>query len=835
MANNDNNQGAFAAAAILAQQNNRALENVRSQYANEKFHDFNIVKEDALQRRAEFRAQKEHDAQLALEESITTLAREAADLKKSGNLEASKAKQIEINNLRRQGVGDDAFDTDEVTRNFASTLDEVIEDFGQATRDEMKVSIQRMSALMDSIEVSNAHEKDFLLEQYKQTQEAMQKEYNKRANVAARAMEKASELSEQYLDISSLYAGFVDHNPVMMTLFRLGSDFIKRNRISKKAQRDALLRDKKNQAFAEKQNAENALRADIEKARDDQINAQREATMAIEREAAKKNKKNADDTQEQIEQAPADIAPEIEPAQEQAIERVVESAPADTAPEVEPVQEQVIERVVEESAPAAFDFPQDEFSGTGDEPLTQDFMASLFGDVDEDGDPTGFERVDNNDSPIELDDSTPVRVEQVDSPTQGAPVDVQPGMIKVDDSTPIMVQQSEPSAEDKAQALFVRQDAEQRQRLDTEFQAEQIVRDEKMFTKLEDIEDAILAGNKITKENGKALDKIDGGGGLLEMLGLGKVGQLLKGPVLKALMMFSPIVAGLGALLSKLGLGGLAGKLTGGFDRVTGRQPGTTGSRPGARTAGRPGLFSRVASGGKNLLSRGGSLLARGGGLAMRGGAALLGTTAGALTASGAAGYGVGTLINDHVLSDEQKEGISDVIGPAIDNVLSFFGSDDAKRRLELHEQMKNGTLFNNPKPAAAPNASVPEELEAANDSDVFTKEDNGNKLVIQTDSINSNKVVNTKTANSQIEVPVQKKHQEKLEMLEEKVTALADAEAKASSTAVTLPAQKPKPTTQKVVKSEAQSNMLQRDRSARNPDSSIQRITDRFVSMGSA
>lgn len=806
MANNDNNQGAFAAAAILAQQNNRALENVRSQYANEKFHDFNIVKEDALQRRAEFRAQKEHDAQLALEESITNLAKEAADLKKAGNIEASKAKQFEINNLRRQGVGDDAFDTDEVTKNFASTLDEVIEDFGQATRDEMKVSIQRMSALMDSIEVSNAHEKDFLLEQYKQTQEAMQKEYNKRANIAARAMEKASELSEQYLDISSLYAGFVDHNPVMMTLFRLGSDFIKRNRISKKAQRDAILRDKKNEAFAAKQNAENALRADIEKARDDQINAQREATMAIEREAAKKNKKNAEDTQEQIEQ---------------------------TAPEAEPV----IERV-EEAAPAAFDFPQDEFSGTGDEPLTQDFMASLFGDVDEDGDPTGFERVGSDNAPIELDDSTPVRVEQVDNPTQGTISDVQPGIVKVDDSTPIMVQQSEPSAEDKAQALFVRQDAEQRQRLDTEFQAEQIVRDEKMFTKLEDIEDAILAGNKITKENGKALDKIDGGGGLLEMLGLGKVGQLLKGPVLKALMMFSPIVAGLGALLSKLGLGGLAGKLTGGFDRVTGRQPGTTanrGARPGARTGGRPGLFSRVASGGKNLLSRGGSLLARGGGLAMRGGAALLGTTAGAVAASGAAGYGVGTLINDHVLSDEQKEGISDVIGPAIDNVLSFFGSDDAKRRLELHEQMKNGTLFNNPKPTAAPNASVPEELEAANDSDVFTKEDNGNKLVIQTDSINSNKVVNTKTANSQIEVPVQKKHQEKLEMLEEKVTALADAEAKANSTAVTLPAQKPKPTTQKVVKSEAQSNMLQRDRSARNPDSSIQRITDRFVSMGSA
>lgn len=829
MASKDDNKSAFAAAAFMASRQNKALENVRTQYANDKFHDFNTVQEDSLARRAEHRAQREHDAQLALEQSITNLTKEVVELEKAGKLEEATAKKTEISTIRRAGVEGDAFDTDELTKNYANTLDEITQDFGEATRDEMKVSINRMTALMDSIEASNAVEKDFLLEQYAQTQAAMQKEYNKRANIAARATEKMSELGEQYLDISSLYAGFVDHNPVMMGLFRLGADFIKRSRTTKKAQREALIRDKKNQAHAEKLNAENDIRAQIDRERDDAINAQRQETLKIEREAAEAAKAKATEPTEPVESnnsQPNQVTPE-EPTQQ--VETVdgfdasgffagIQSDDDDTPEATEPV----IQREQSNNS-QAFEFPKDEFSGTGDEPLTQDFMASLFGETDEDGDPTGFTFEREEPEPIVLDDSQPVQV-----------------------------QQAEESPEQKAQAMFVRQDAEETKRINDERHAEQIQRDEKVFNKLVDIEDAIAAGNKLTEKNGKAMENLDGGGGLLEALGLGKIAQMFKGPILKALMLFGPAVTAIGGLLSKLGMGGLAGKLTGGFDGLTERMGGDRNARQDRANKkanakanktkpGKGGRFSRVANGARgvagkagNFARAGGGMLARGGGMLARGAMGLLGTTAGALTAAGAVGYGAGTLINDHVLSDDTKRGIGDFIGPKIDSVLSFFGNDDATRRLEMMEKLEqqNGqTLGTSPK--LGTNDPKKGLEKAPEDLSVLEKQPSGNNLVVQADNIQSNKVVNTKGADS-IEVPVQKRTEEKLHMLEEKVIQLADAKAKSEQTKTVTPPP-PKPSKQSVVKSAPTQTPILGGRSARNNDSSIQRLTDRFVGMGIA
>ncbi len=772
MANQDDNKSAFAAAAYLASRQNKALENVRQQYANEKYHDFNTVKEDALARRQEFRAQREHESQVALEKAITQLSKEASKLEESGKIQEAKAKKTEISNMRRNGYSGDGFDMDEVTKNFANTLDEIIEDFGGATREEMKVSVKRMTALMDSIEVSNASEKDFLLEQYKQTQDAMQKEYNKRANIAARATEKMSELGEQYLDISSLYAGFVDHNPVMMALFRLGSDFIKRSRESKKAQREAIIRDKKNNLYAEKLNKENEIRLEIERSRDDEINAQRQETLKIERESAERIKKSS--------------------SKKKPVTEVVDGFDASDffsgikSDDPEPTFER------EEYNPA-FTFPKDEFSGTGDEPLTQDFMASLFGGVDEDGDPTGFER--------EFEDK-----------------------ITLDDSSPIQVKQAEETPEQKAQALFIRQDAEETQRANAEYRAAKVQRDAEMMAKLTDIEDAILVGNKLTEQNGKAMDKLDGGDGLLEALGLGKIASLFKGPILKALMLFGPAVTAIGALLSKLGLGGIADKLTGGFDNITGKNT-TVPDAGGPDKKGKPskgGKFSRIGSKVGGFIRSGGSMLARGGSAVARGAIGLLGSTAGGVALAGAAGYGAGTLINDHLLSEDTKRGIGDFIGPKIDTILSAFGNEDATKRLEYLEQMKSGNgktlgLSSTPDDSVKPDT-------------VLEKQSNGSNLIISTDKIESNKVVNVKGSRD-IEVPVQKKTAEKLAMMEEKIDQLKSAESKSNAPTVISPPSKP--TQQKVVKSAPDNAPVQRGRSARNDDSSIQRLTDRFVGMG--
>ena len=298
-------------------------------------------------------------------------------------------------------------------------------------------------------------------------------------------------------------------------------------------------------------------------------------------------------------------------------------------------------------------------------------------------------------------------------------------------------------------------------------------------------------------------------------------------------MMFGPIVGGLSALLGKIGLGGLGERLSGGYGRAVDRMGGGPDAqargRPGRNGSSRGGRFSRMARGIGTFARGAGGMAARGGGMLLRGGAALLGSTAGALAASGAAGYGVGTLINDHVLSDDQKEGIGNFVGKGVDNVLSFFGNDDAQRRLDINaqmEQMNNQSTFGLPKPKAAPKANIGTEPKEA----VFEKTASGANLVVQTDKIESTNMVNNHNRQA-IEVPASKQAEDRLHMLESKVVELEEVKRSGGDKPV-LPVI-PKKTTQKVVKSGDTSTQVQRGGSARNSDSSIQRLTDRFVSYG--
>ena len=852
----------MAMSAYLVSRQNRALESVREQYANDKHHDFNVVKEDATARREEHRADRQHRAQMDLEKSITTLSQEVVDLERSGDKAGAIEKKNEIGQLRRTDVSEDAFDTDEVTKNFASTLDEVIEDFGTATRDEMKVSINRMASLMDSIEVSNSVEKDFLLEQYKQTQDAMQAEFNKRATIAARATEKMSELGEQYLDIQSLYAGFVDHNPIMMAMFKMGGDFLKRSRESKKAQAAAIVRDKKNQAYAEKLNAEKQLRASIERARDDEVNGQRQETLKIDRSTADKKKSQTTDPDSDFD--PSSFFDSI---------RSDDDDDGDTT-------RPIIERD-SDSPLGGFDFPQDEFSGTGDAELTRDQLAQIFGSTDEDGDPVIFERDDQSDYRDVVGDNSdggddPLTRDQLaqifgtsEVNDTGVMERDDPEPFVIDDTDPVDVRIQEETPEQKAQEMFVRQATDEKRRNDEANQIEKTQIDNAIYTKLTDIETAILDGNRIVEKNGKALEDAGSGGGIFAALGLGKIATLFKGPILKALMLFGPAVAAIGTLLTKFGLGGLADKLTGGFDRATTRMGGEPPTRnprpPGGNPPPRRGgsRFARMANGIKGAASRVGGMARAGGGALMAGGASLargaggtiarggamagraamglLGTSTAAVAGAGAAGYGVGTLINNHVLEDDTKEAIGDFIGPKIDSVLSFFGNEDAKRRGNALSQVDNqsGKTMGTAKPKAPMQKTAAESLgmdhyeKVPKDASVMEKQESGNNLVIQADNINSTKIINTKGMN-QIEVPVQRQTQEKLQMLESKVIQLQDAKASAAQTQ-SMPMAPMAPTKQNVVSSQPASTPPPGARSARNDDSSIQRLTDRFVGMGMA
>lgn len=774
--NNNTGRAAMAAAAMGQRSTESIIEGLERRYNTQRnIHTVGGTNDDRLAKKEAYIQEQRHQKELEFNKQMLELTEKKLKAEKDGQKELMESYQSQIKNLRVQGPGEVGFDTDAISQNFSSTLEEIALNFSEQTRAEQKAELKRLEELKKLIADSNASEKGFLVSQLDNINNLAQSEYNKRATMAARATEKAAELAEQYMDVSSLYAGFVDHNPVMMALWRIGGDFIKRWRVQKKAQREAIARDQVNAQQAEELNERNQRMAEDEGRRADEINAAREDILAREREAVAARKSAAEAEKAAARQSPADT-----------------TSPTFTR---DP------------------DVPTNFNPLGGDEALDRDFFTDLFGGVDEDGDETGFTMEGGSSEPtIQIDDSEPVVVQPESS----------------EDSAPLVVRQ-EPSEEAKAEAKFIRDTEARKDQLAQENHAEAVEHQNKMFEKLIDIEDAILTGNKLTEDNGKALGKLDSGGGLLERLGLGKIAGMFKGPILKALMMFGPIVGGLSALLGKIGLGGLGERLSGGYGRAVDRMGGGPDAqargRPGRNGSSRGGRFSRMARG----AGRGIGTFARGGGMLLRGGAALLGSTAGALAASGAAGYGVGTLINDHVLSDDQKESIGNFVGKGVDNVLSFFGNDDAQRRLDINaqmEQMNNQSALGLPKPKAAPKANIGTEPKES----VFEKTASGANLVVQTDKIESTNMVNNHNRQA-IEVPASKQAEDRLHMLESKVVELEEVKRSGGDKPV-LPVI-PKKTTQKVVKSGDTSTQVQRGGSARNSDSSIQRLTDRFVSYG--
>jgi len=190
--------------------------------------------------------------------------------------------------------------------------------------------------------------------------------------------------------------------------------------------------------------------------------------------------------------------------------------------------------------------------------------------------------------------------------------------------------------------------------------------------------------DNVTKPIGDLFGVVDGAGadniiktgaGLTAIFGAVYAGRkLLQGG--KGLMSF---LSG-----KKGGAAGVAGSLAGAAAGVTPvfvvNMGGGMGGMPGGAGGGPRGGGARGRMAGRlGLLRSAGSLK----GIAAMGGGAI-GTASLAVTAAGAAGYGIGKVINDSLISGTKT---SDVIGETIAKVLAFFGNDKAQAAVDRNDK----------------------------------------------------------------------------------------------------------------------------------------------------
>lgn len=703
----NDNTAAIAAAALLSQSStNRVLRDIGERYRSDrKIHTLSDTNDERMAKKEAHIREQTHLAELEYNKTLLNLNQKKIEAEKAGQKDLVQSFERQIKDVRSTGPAESGFETDVVSQNFSNTLEEIATNFSGMQREEQKAQLSRLGELKGLIAESNATEKDFLLRQIDDVNNLAQREYNNRARIAASALERAAEMSEQMMDLGSLYAGFVDHNPVMMAMWRIGADFTRRWRGQKKAQRDSIIRDKENAKKAEELNERKLKETEDDARRNSEISEERGKVLDSEKEFKKLTKKM----------------------------KPTEDSESSTT----------MDGLVNES----------------DDGFDVNFLQDMFGGVDEDGDATGFSLSDEDRSALEIDDSTPIDVMMT------------------------------PSDEQRAENKFQREESERQQQINAENHIESIEFQNKMFDKLSDIEVAILDGNKINKESSENMEKINADGGLLEMLGLGRLAGLLKGPILKALMLFGPAVAGVSALLKTVGMGSAGAALSEKFNNLTGNKP-SSGNK--IKKVGKLAKLSRFAGG---------------------------------VGLAGAAGFGVGTLINDHVLSDKQKDKIGDGVGFAVDNVLSFFGNDDAQNRLDINKKIKNsnGGLLG----ITNPNKKV----RNLNDKAVFEKQSNGAQLIIKADKIENTQMMDSVNRDF-FESPMVYQTESQLNALESKIFELEDIRKNNDSVLLNAPLNPPTP--QSVVKSDGNDNsMPQGGRSARNPDSSIQRLTDRMVTYG--
>ena len=141
----------------------------------------------------------------------------------------------ELNNVQ-QGTNkeyNNTFESDELTSFYTDELKDVIKEVRTMSRTQLSTQLARMGSLMETLADSDVAEQKFLMQEYAKSVTFLEDEYKRKSNVMMRTQTFMGNLASEYLDVQSLYAGFVDHNPLAMGLFKLGKTALDTHREGK--------------------------------------------------------------------------------------------------------------------------------------------------------------------------------------------------------------------------------------------------------------------------------------------------------------------------------------------------------------------------------------------------------------------------------------------------------------------------------------------------------------------------------------------------------------------------------------------------------------------------
>jgi hypothetical protein len=189
---------------------------------------------------------------------------------------------------------------------LVDTLNDVLSNVQNLTDKEMKIQMKRLEAIQKSLdnldELQHVSERKFLQEEYAKTLDFLKGEHKKRSKIMTKAFNTAANLASDFLDIRSLYAGFVDNNPLAMAAYKLVSTGISSAMDARKKKRELMAADEARVKMADREQELDVQRNKKEAEREEELSLLRRQVAEQESETSESNfeRVSSDDTDNNI-------------------------------------------------------------------------------------------------------------------------------------------------------------------------------------------------------------------------------------------------------------------------------------------------------------------------------------------------------------------------------------------------------------------------------------------------------------------------------------------------------------------------------------------------------